>query len=409
MLDSSFFANNRAALMRQYPDDVVVVSANTQIHKVADQPFPFEQDAFFWYLCGVEDPDWRLIIDCKSSRSWLAAPTLSESKIFFDGELTPTEAKAVSGVDEVISLQRIPSLLKELSATRGTVQTLLPQREMQKHLGFSANPALVRQLKQLKQYFPAISDCRLALQKLRAIKQPVELVMLQKAIDITIDGITSSLAGVAGLGHEYEFEAELTKQFRVRGARGHAFHPIISSGKNMCTLHYENNNSPLGNWLLIDVGARYEVYNADLSRTIPIGKTTQRQRDIHEAVQSVLSLAMTRCKPGDSVQEYFEAAETQMGKELVQLGLIATADHDSIRKYFPHALGHGLGIDVHDSLGRAEIFAEDMVMAVEPGIYIPAEKFGVRIEENVHISAAGPVNMSARLPTGWSDLSHLVS
>lgn len=394
--------------MEHYPNGLIVLSANTHVHKVADQAFPYEVDAFFWYLCGIEDPDWRLVIDSKSQKSWLAAPTLSETKIFFDGELTPNEAKVLSGVNEVISLQRLPGLLKELAAHHDTVHTLLPQREMQKYLGFSTNPALVRQIKQLKQYFTVVADCRLTLQKLRAIKQPAEIIMLQKAIDITIDGVKSSLADVKNMKKEYEFEAELTKQFRVRGAKGHAFHPIVSSGKNMCTLHYESNNDSLGEWLLIDVGAKYGQYNADLSRTIPILKPTQRQRDIHEAVQRVLNLAMTKCNPGDSVKEYFEAAEEQMGKELIQLGLITAADHESIRRYFPHALGHGLGIDVHDSLGKAEVFAEGMVMAVEPGIYIPAERFGVRLEENVHISQTGPINMSARLPTDLDGLSNLV-
>lgn len=272
-----------------------------------------------------------------------------------------------------------------------------------------SNPAQSRLVAQLKGV--AINDVRLTLARQRAIKQPAELDVLQQAIDATIDGFEAVLPQLSGLKAEYEVDAALTAQFRRRGLI-HGFAPIIAAGKNTCVLHHPLPKDPFvpNDWLLMDVGAKVSGYSADITRTIPIGQPSKRHLQVYEAVLRMHEYTFGLLRDGIPAKEYMQKAYQKVGEELLALGLIdrIKMDQTSVFKYMPHAVSHGLGVDVHDPLGRPETLQENMVITVEVGVYIPDEAIGVRLEDDVLITKDGAVNMSKRLPTRLEKLRQML-
>jgi Xaa-Pro aminopeptidase len=204
------------------------------------------------------------------------------------------------------------------------------------------------------------------------------------------------------LRYEYEVEAEFSYYLRRHGAKGHAYDPIVASGQNACTLHYVDNTSRLKKrqLLLLDIGARSGGYAADITRTYALGEPTKRQVAVHEAVQDAQRQIISLLKPDLSIEEYHRDVDVIMKQALLSLGLMKDMEDDTAyRTYFPHAISHGLGIDVHDSLGGPRYLQPGMVLTVEPGIYIPDEGIGVRIEDDILITDTGHANLSARLST----------
>jgi Xaa-Pro aminopeptidase len=201
------------------------------------------------------------------------------------------------------------------------------------------------------------------------------------------------------MSHEYMVEAEFSHYFRSRGATGHAYEPIVASGKNACTLHHIDNAAEVKNnaLLLIDIGASVDGYPADITRTYAVGKPNDRQKAVYTAVETAHYQIIDLLKPGLKVKDYSDRVDEIMKKALDSLGLLKK--ESDYRRYFPHAVSHGLGIDVHDSLGGPEVFVAGMVLTVEPGIYIPEEGIGVRIEDDILITKTGHENLSAALPT----------
>jgi len=393
-----FFTRNRAALCAQLPaNSFVAIAGFTGMQGANDQPAPFEQEANFWYLTGIEEPDWRLLIDVDSGEEWLVAPQRNFARTAFDGSVTPEQATARSGVEQVVSKKEGTAILQRLLASKKQVHTVkpLPMR----FYGLVPNPAPARFIAKLKG--AEIVDARLPLARLRAIKQSEELAMLQEAIDATIHGFTEVMRQLKTCHTEYEVDGILTGTFRGNGFT-HAFEPIIASGKNTCTLHYPLPKAPLvqDDWLLMDVGARRDRYGADITRTIPIGNPSARHIQVYEAVERMHQYTFDMLRDGIDAKEYFEKSYKYVGKELKQMGLISTIklDYTSVFKFMPHAIGHGLGVDTHDPLGRPEKLLENMVLTVEVGAYIPEEGIGVRLEDDVRITKDGAVNMSGALP-----------
>jgi Xaa-Pro aminopeptidase len=244
---------------------------------------------------------------------------------------------------------------------------------------------------------------------LRAIKQEEEIIQLQRAIDITQAGFERVLQFVKPGVMEYEIEAEFAHEFLRRGSRGFAYTPIIASGSNACVLHYIANDLPCkeGDVILLDVGAEYGNYNADMTRCIPVsGRFTVRQKDVYNAVLRVMKSATTLLRPGTMIGDYHKAVGEMMSKELVDLGLITMEDiknenpaWPAYKKYFMHGTSHFLGLDVHD-VGDWNIPMQvGNVFTVEPGIYIPNEGLGIRIENNVVIEDQKTRNLFASFPT----------
>lgn len=380
------------------------MTAYSQMQRRNDMSFAFEQEANFWWLTGIESPDWWLIVDGSRGKSWLAAPTISQAHQIFDGSLSPEQARAVSGVHNVITHAEALDLLRELAKKHSTVHALGDQPHAE-YLDFVLNPATKKLHGTLSRLFTSVQDCRSELAQLRAIKQPQEIVAMKQAINLTIDAFEHVKKKLPSLRSEYEVEAEFSYYFRRHGAKGHAYDPIVAAGANACTLHYVDNNSSLKKkqLLLLDIGAQSAGYAADITRTYALGEPTKRQRAVHKAVQDAQQQIIALLKPDLSVEEYHRDVDAIMKQALMSLGLMKDeTDDEAYRTYFPHSISHGLGVDVHDSLGGPRYVQSGMVLTVEPGIYIPEEGIGVRIEDDILITSTGHTNLSARLSTDLS-------
>lgn len=398
---NDFFATNRARLATRLSGGVIVMSAYSAMQRGNDTSFAFEQEANFWWLSGIEEPDWWLIIDGSRGKSWLAAPTISQSRQIFDGSLSPEQAQATSAVDAVITYAEALDLLRDLAKKHSTVYALGDQPHAE-YLDFTLNPAMKKLHETLARLFASVQDCRRDIAQLRAIKQPQEITAMKQAINLTADAFEHVRQKLPTLRYEYEVEAEFSYYFRRHGAKGHAYDPIVASGENACTLHYVDNTSRLKKrqLLLLDIGARSGGYAADITRTYALGEPTKRQVAVHEAVQGAQRQIISLLKPDLSIEEYHRDVDVIMKQALLSLGLMKDQDDDNgYRTYFPHAISHGLGVDVHDSLGSPRYLQPGMVLTVEPGIYIPDEGIGVRIEDDILITDTGHTNLSARLST----------
>jgi Xaa-Pro aminopeptidase len=403
-VQSSFFRANRAALLARLQEHtkaeagVVVLAAYTAVQQSHDAAAPFVQEANFWYLTGIEEPGWRLIIDASTQKSWLSAPTKSDVHTLFDGGISAQQAQAVSGVDEVLQWAEAEALVAELASHTLTVATLGTEPGAE-YYDFTLNNGPLELLANVTQQFKTTYDCRRDLAQLRAIKQPEEIAEIRAAVAVTIEAFEMVKSKIHTYSHEYQVEADFSHHFRWFGAPGHAYEPIVAFGAHACTLHYNQNNASLtqGGFLLLDVGARRNGYAADITRTYAVGVVSERHQAVHAAVQTAHYKIISLLKPGLNVRTYHQEVDEIMKSALQSLGLLKTPD--DYRKYFPHAISHGLGLDVHDSLGAPKEFAEGMVLTVEPGIYIPEENIGVRIEDDILITRSGYENLSAGLST----------
>lgn len=400
-MKNDFYANNRRRLIEKLNGGIVIMSAYSQMQRSNDMSFAFEQEANFWWLTGVEYPDWWLIIDGTRNKSWLVAPHVSQSHEIFDGSLSIERAKEISGVNGVISQDKAQDVLLDL-AKKHSVAYCLGEQPYAEHLDFTLNPAIKLIRDRANRMFKTVQDCRKELAELRAIKQPEEIVAMKAAIAVTIDGFDLVKKKLATSNYEYEIEAEFNYHFRTHGTNGHAYDPIVAGGKNACTLHYIANSEKLKKrqLLLMDIGARSGGYAADITRTYAYGEPTKRQVEVHAAVQLAQQQVISLIQPNLSVEQYQRDVDTIMTKALMGLGLMTGSDDEaSYHKYFPHAISHGLGVDVHDSLGSPKYLQPNMVLTVEPGIYIPEEGIGVRIEDDILVTSSGNINLSQRLST----------
>ena len=393
-MNADFFTNNRAALATRLGGGaLVVVTGYGEMQRTGDTAHLFEQEANFWYLTGIESPDWQLIMVGK--KAWLVAPELDEIKITFDGSLAPQEATRISGIKEIISKNDALALLRQLRRQHSVVYVPQVNRHLQEYTHFFFNPTLQKAERQLEMVFERIVDCTRDLAQLRAIKQPEEIKAIQKAIDITAEAFSALAASLPKLQYEYEAEATMSYEIRRRGAAGHAYSPIVAGSHHACTLHYVANNDRLNkkHMLLMDVGAKYNGYAADITRTYMAHQPTKRQQAVYDAVLKAQGECIKLVKPGVSFADFQDRVDEIMTEAVTSLGFKA----DDLHEYFPHAIGHGLGIDVHDSLGGLEHMKPGMVITVEPGIYIEEEGIGVRIEDDILVTELGHKNLSARI------------
>lgn len=399
-VNSNFFSSNRKRLAESLDADLLILTGYIKLQDVGDTAHAFRQEPNFWYLTGIEYPGWQLVVDVGQDTSWLIAPSIDKVHQIFDGSLQLDEARVLSGVDKVISKEEGDALIENLSRTHKTAYTLgIPSYA--EHVDFSLNPAPKLLREKLQTYFREIKDCQKAISRLRAIKQPEELKAIKDAARISMAAIQQAKVGIGSGKYEYEIEAEIGYHFRRHNAE-HAFDPIVASGKNACTLHYVQNSSGIhdSSLLLIDVGARLRHYSGDITRTYGVGEITERQRSVHLGVQTALKEIMKLPRPGLSTKRYIELTDDIMKHALLSLGLMKKInDTDNYRKYFPHAISHGLGLEVHESLGGFTEFMPGMVVTVEPGIYISEENIGVRIEHDIVITENGNENLTLDLST----------
>lgn len=394
MMNKNFFTENRRRATAE--SGLVIIAGYASLQRGNDASFSFEQEANFWYLTGIEEADWWLVLH--ETKSYLVAPDIDEVHRVFDGGMSAEAAIKLSGVDEVISHTEGRALLRFLASEHTRVSTLGKDQHAE-HYDFALNPAPVEMLAHLQEMFHEVIDCRGKLAVQRSIKQPIEIEHMRKAIAITIEAFEEVKAKINSYTHEYQIEADFTHHFRYAGATGHAYDPIVASGMNACTLHYDHNQAALkaGDMVLMDIGARVSGYPADITRTYQFGHVTDRQNAVHAAVAQAHREIIALLKPGFAVREYVAKVDEIMQDALRSLGLLNS--ESDYRKYFPHAVSHGLGIDVHDSLGGPKEFQVGMVLTVEPGIYIPEEGIGVRIEDDILITKDGYENLSEKLAT----------
>ena len=400
-MKDAFFTDNRHKLMQRVGPHPVILTAYTQLQRGNDAAFRFEQEANFWWLCGIEAPDWQLIIDGSRKKSWLVAPDIDEIHQVFDGSLSIEDGLRISGADAVLSRSEADERIAELGRQHKAVFTLGDDPAAH-HYDFSRNPAPESLKRRLGRTFADVRNVRLEMARLRAIKQPEEILAMERAIRVTMDAFDHVRGQLGSLKYEYEVEAEFSYYLRRNGATGHAYDPIVAAGAHACTLHYDVNNGPLGRQqlLLLDVGARIDGYAADITRPYAIREPTSRQVAVHAAVVGAQREIIELLRPGLSVKEYHERVDAIMAEALLSLGLMNSVDDAvSYRRYFPHSVSHGLGVDVHDSLGGPTHFEPGMVLTVEPGIYIPEQAIGVRIEDDILITSDGHRNLSAALST----------
>lgn len=378
---------------------IMVLAGNSAMQRSNDAAFQFEQEANFWYYTGIDEAGWWLIADFSRQKYWLVEPEIDEVHRIFEGGLSAGDARAQSGCDAVITRDEAMTLLRDLARKHSVVRTL-GDHPLKEHLNFVENPAQKKLSTTLSRVFSSALDCRKEIAQLRAIKQPEEIAAIKKAIKITIEAFEHVKSSMHKFGFEYEVEAEFDYHFRKNNLN-HGYDPIVAGGARACTLHYSKNSQKLkkSDLLLMDIGARSGGYSADITRTFAAGKPTKRQSEVHGAVESAHKKIISLLRPGLSVLDYQKSVDKIMKQALMEIGLIDNADDERYRYYFPHAVSHGLGVDVHDSLGGADSFQEGMVLTVEPGIYIPEESIGVRIEDDILVTKTGHTNLSARLST----------
>lgn len=388
---------NRERLYSSAGGQLIVLAGYDAMQQSGDMAAPFLQESTFWWATGIERPGWKVILDTARGHATLVRPKRSDVDIIFNGESDDKEVADVSGITDIISEKEFESRLRQLHRKHAVVQTLNPKQSHE----FVLNPAGQSLHGALKRIFDSVQHCDALLNELKAIKQPEELERMRAAAKLTCAVFAEVREKLDELKTESEVEAEFIYRFHRAGAK-HAYEPIVASGANACTLHYGANRDKLRSrdLLLIDIGARVEGYSADITRTYCLNPT-KRQRAVHAAVEKAEQDIIALIAPGLPVAEYIDSVDQIMKQALHGLGLLNDMnDQEAYRKYFPHAISHGLGIDTHDSLGRPRYLEPGMVLTVEPGIYIPEERIGVRIEDEILITATGYENLSATLPTG---------
>lgn len=403
-ISADFFRGNRQRLTELFTGTApIVIGANGILQRNSDVTFPFRQDSTFWYLTGINEPDVVLVID--KGKQYLIVPERDESRQAFDGSIDAGHLTELSGIETVLpegqGWRQLSARLKKAKH----VATLAPAPDYVPQHGIYTNPSRARLLSQIKEQNSDIEllDLRPHISRMRMIKQPIELARMQAAIDLTADTLKSlQKRGFEKFEYEYELESAITHKFRKKQAV-HAYGAIVASGANACTLHYVQNDSKImpDAFVLLDVGAEVDNYAADITRTYAVGEVSKRHKTVHETVQLVQDYAISILKPGTTMRQFEDAVQQFMGEKLRELGLIKKIEPEDVRKYYPHATSHFLGLDVHDVGDYERPLEAGIVLTVEPGIYIPEEGIGVRIEDNILITEDGITNLSAKLPRGY--------
>jgi Xaa-Pro aminopeptidase len=424
-LDRQLFIKNRAKFTAQMkPNSVAVFNSNDIYPVSADSTLPFAQHRDIFYLSGVDQEESILLL-------FPDAPYAHQKEILFlketsahiavwEGEkLTKEKAFEVSGVKTVYWLQDFEKILFELMTYCDTMYVNTNEHYRQ---SVTTETREARFVKWWKAQYPAhqVAKSNPILQHIRSIKESEEIALIQQACDITNKGFRRLLPFVKPGVMEYEIEAELIHEFVRNRSKGFAYTPIIASGNNANVLHYIENNQACkaGDLLLLDVAAEYANYSSDMTRTIPVsGSFTPRQKAVYNAVLRVKNEATKLLVPGEFWKNYHQEVGKIMTSELLGLGLIDKADVQNenpewpaYKKYFMHGTSHHLGLDTHDYGLLHKPIEANMVFTVEPGIYIPAEGFGIRLEDNVVVQAQGdPFNLMRDIPIEVDEIENLMN
>lgn len=401
---AEFFKGNRDNLRKVFRGKApIIITANGLLQKSADTTFSFKQDSNFWYLTGINQPDIVLVMD--KDKEYLLLPPRDKVREVFDGSIDVKQLKQTSGIKNVFEENEGWKLLQIRLSKVKHAATLAALPSYDARHGMYANPARKFLIKKILAANAEIEllDLRQHLAKLRTAKQEPEIAALREAAKLTVESFKTVYKKLNAFKYEYEVEAMFTNLFKKEG-HDHAYEPIVAGGARACILHYINNDQPIksSELLLIDIGAQVNNYAADITRTYAIGRASKRQQGVHSAVLDIQEFAKSLLKPGVILQDYEKQVEKFAGEKLRELSLIKTITHDKVRKYYPHAASHFLGLDVHDIGDYKSPLQPGTVLTVEPGIYIPKEATGIRLEDDVLITTEGIEVLSKNLPGGMS-------
>ncbi len=424
-IDRNLFIKNRKNFASQMkPNSLAVFNSNDIYPVSADSTLPFAQHRDIFYLSGVDQEESILVIfpDCpkEKHREILFLKETNDHIAVWEGEkLTKEKAFETSGVKTVYWLQDMEKIMFELMTQCDTVYINTNEHY---RANVETETREDRFTKWLKNKYPAhsVAKSNPILQRLRSVKDPIEIDLMQKACNITEKAFRRVLGFVKPGVWEFEIEAEMMHEFLRNRSKGFAYTPIIASGNNANVLHYIENNQQCkdGDLILFDTAAEYANYSSDLSRTIPVnGKFSERQKAVYNAVLRVKNEATKMLVPGTIWEQYHVEVGKLMTSELLGLGLLDKADVQNenpdwpaYKKYFMHGTSHHIGLDTHDYGLLHEPMQANMVFTVEPGIYIPDEGFGIRLEDDVVVQEQGePFNLMANIPIEAEEIEELMN
>jgi len=425
-INKELFVGNRRKLAKELKQNsMVVLNANDIMPTNSDGTMRFRQNSDLFYLTGVDQEETVLVL-CpdfpdKKYREVLFLRETSDLIATWEGhKLTREEAQEATGVETIMWTSDFAKTLHTMMVM-GDVEHVYLNTNDHYRADVPVESREARFVKWCTEKYPLHKYERLApiMHRLRSVKSKFEIDLMQEACDITAKAFERVLKFVKPGVMEYEIEAELSHEFLRNRSRGFAYEPIIASGANSCVLHYIENDKPCkdGDILLLDVGAEYANYNADLTRTIPVnGKFTKRQKDVYNAVLRIQREAMKMLRPGEKYYDYHKEVQRITESELVKLKLIDKTDlktQDKTRplfmKYFMHGTGHQLGLDVHDVGSMYHKMQAGQVWTVEPGIYIKEEGLGVRIENNVVIQKEGLRDLMKEIPVEVEEIEDIMN
>jgi Xaa-Pro aminopeptidase len=422
-IKNKLFVQNRKRLAElMAPKSLAVLNANDVLPTNADGSLPMQPNADLFYLSGIEQEESVLLLYPVAAeekhREILFLRQPNEHLQIWEGyKHSKADARKISGIKNVQWLSEFPGIFRSLMFE---AESAYLNSNEHKRATVKVETRDERFIRDCRHDFPLHNFHRLALllHELRVVKTEPELELLKEAVEITAKGFRRTLRFVKPGVTEYEVEAEWAREF-IRRRGKFAYTPIVAAGKNNCVLHYLQNDQVCkkGQLLLMDVGASYANYNADMTRTIPVsGKFSRRQKQVYNAVLRVLRASIDGATVGKLHRDWTKESQAHMNEELLKLGLLKPGqvkkqdpDNPACRKYFMHGLGHPLGLDVHDVGDANAPFAPGTVLTVEPGIYLPDEGFGIRLEDDIVVTKDGPINLMAKIPIEADEIESIMS
>lgn len=417
------FTTNRQRFMKALlPGSIAIFVSNDEMPSNGDAYYPFRQNSDLFWLCGITQEDSMVILfpdhpDARY-REVLVLVRPNELKEKWDGRrLRAEEARDISGIKTVVWRDAVDGLLQQWIHLAEHIYLNSNENDRK---GGVVQTSEYRYIREMKQRYPLHSYRRSAriLKELRGIKTPLEVAVMQEAADITHAAFNRLLPFIRPGVMEYEIEAEIYHAFLSRKSPGPAYNSIVASGDRARTLHYIANNQECrdGQLVLMDFGAEYGGYCADLTRTVPVnGRFTKRQKEVYDACLHLHRFAKSLLKPGVSFAGYQKDIGEEATKQFIKIGLLSEADvknqtpeTPAYSKYMYHGISHHLGIDVHDLGPRSGQILEGMVLTVEPGIYIEEEQMGIRIENDVWITGTGNRDLMEKIPITTEEIEALM-